>query len=127
MKVLTFIGVKGKQLSVDARLSRRDTKKDIESVREELSAFCVAIDAHFVAIDARFNEVNQKLGDLASRLSLIEYKQNFMQAFALQAAVKTMKVLDGSGKEDLKVFIKDGEELMKCMERGGEGCGENEI
>ncbi|RPA88343.1 hypothetical protein L873DRAFT_1849736, partial [Choiromyces venosus 120613-1] len=77
-------------------------------------------------VDKRLTHVDKRLTHVDKKLTLVDNKQNFSQAFALRSTIKMMKLLDGGGnetdKEEIKKFIRDGEELMGCMERGGEGC-----
>ncbi|RPA95892.1 hypothetical protein L873DRAFT_1283946 [Choiromyces venosus 120613-1] len=92
----------------DARSGRKDAKEDLKHLEKKLA------------------KTNRTVKNVDKKLTLVDNKQNFSQAFALRSTVKMMKLLDGGGnetdKEEIKKFIRDGEELMGCMERGGEGC-----
>ncbi|RPA97129.1 hypothetical protein L873DRAFT_1845015 [Choiromyces venosus 120613-1] len=105
----------------DAKKDIKDIKKNIKHIEKELDTFCVSVNTQFA-------NINNMIKDMDNKLTLIEYKQNFMQAFALQSTVKVMKAINGEGdKEEIKKCIKDVEGLMECIEHGGEGCGENKV
>ncbi|CUS10804.1 unnamed protein product [Tuber aestivum] len=96
----------------DARSGRKDAKGDAKNLEENVDRLGKAL-AH----------TNNMIKEMDKRLTLVEHNRNFMQAFALQSAVKIMKAIysgDTSDREEAKKFIRDGEELMGCMERGGE-------
>ncbi|RPA95894.1 hypothetical protein L873DRAFT_1845726 [Choiromyces venosus 120613-1] len=117
----------------DARSGRKDAKEDLKEDLKHLEKKLAKTNStvedmgeRLTLVDKRLTHVDKRLTHVDKKLTLVDNKQNFSQAFALRSTIKMMKLLDGGGnetdKEEIKKFIRDGEELMGCMERGGEGC-----